>query len=256
MKNYLIFACGLVAVILFFVLSTDDEPTQRNIARASIDRSNSSWVSRTRVGDNRDGGKIANPPIRKLLNKKNTPKSNYSYFYDSRTSGALPYYLTSNNGGITTGAAEAAKLTQFEKTEVESALDAAFRRSEDDFLSRLIRVDSESHPENGVTVFRIPASPDRAEMIMGDLRTAISNIVGLKRGSILTSCFDVDACVVGLGRKDVRLEIKVPPKDEKTITLINYEFTDPDSGKSISSGQSSIRAFRARFGDVIDFATE
>lgn len=191
---------------------------------------------------------------KKMLQERHkASKTNYSAFYNGNDDQTLPYSLVGEGGKITTASVEAARLTEVEKRDVQAVLDESFSSAEEDFLSRLVRVDSESDPELGVTVFSIPASPDRAEEILGRIRESMSSAIGPDRSAMLIKTFDIDNCVIGLGRKDVKIEVKTPPQGSNAITLIDYTFTDPDSGKISAEGQCSIRAFKLRFGDVIDF---
>jgi len=184
------------------------------------------------------------------------PKSNYDYFYNGSRDGSKPYYLVGGNGRLTTGAAEAAGLSEEERRSVQSLVDAVSAAAEEDFLSRMVHEPARSDPEKGVTSYHIAASPDRGEKILGDFRSAMSAAIGPDRAAMLVRSFDVGSCVVGMGRKDVSLEVKVPLPGEGGITLIRYELADPESGRIGSSGESSIQPFKRRFGNILNFDGE
>ncbi len=150
--------------------------------------------------------------------------------------------------GITTGAAEAADLTPDERKAVDDILRAAWKKIAADFAARAVPVHGESDPEAGISVFTIPARPDRGKGYVAELETALDAAVGVSKRSILMSRLNPDHALGGFGSFNVRMEFKT-----KGGFVFKCLYLDPDSGETELDLSGGLDTFVEYFDDSFEF---
>ncbi|MES2924386.1 MAG: sigma-70 family RNA polymerase sigma factor [Verrucomicrobiota bacterium] len=150
--------------------------------------------------------------------------------------------------GITTGAAEVAKLTADERKTVDGILRATWKRVSDDFATRATLVKTESTPEVEISVFRIAARPDRGSGYIADLEHALDSTVGSAKRKILMGGFKSRIPLGGFGAFDVTLEFF------NRGGRFGYRclYADPDSGKKGREASGNFDSFIENFGDSFE----
>jgi hypothetical protein len=163
--------------------------------------------------------------------------------------GGGPYMFrlfASGGGRLTTGASEAAELTEEERLATDTLVRDTWKRAGEDFASRA-KLDTSSDKQNGLYIYDIPARSDRGKDIIDGLEGEIKKAVGEKKQKIITKGVEDNDCFGSFGRYDVRIEFNVRDGTYR------YKYTDTQTGKAVADGEATMEHFQELFGTAFDF---
>gem|GEM_PF-4693715 len=158
--------------------------------------------------------------------------------------------FSGDHGGITTGAADAAKLTDDEREKVAELMHQTWAKASEDFASRARLNKASTDQANGIYVYDISARADRGAEPVNEFREALSAVVGKEKQTILTKGIQPFDCFGGFGKYDIRLEF------DTNHSIYKFQYIDPASGRPSMFGSSDMDEFRRQFGDSFDIGNE
>jgi len=147
-------------------------------------------------------------------------------------------------GRLTTGASEAAKLTEEEKDAVGRIIKGTWVKAAADFAARAKLEPDLTDVASGILAYHIAATPDRGAGAVEELRNSLNAVIGRDRQEVLMKGFSPYDCFGGMGRGDVNLEFYTKEG------VYKYEYTNPATGKPTRFGSSSFDSFTAQFGEI------
>jgi hypothetical protein len=164
--------------------------------------------------------------------------------------------LMSSDGGLTSSAVQSMSLTPEEAKGVQNSLDKLLTDFSGIFASRANVVDRETNLEAGVATYRLPALVDRGESVLNGFRADVSKIVGARRAGdvfdLLISGNSTMKRFGGFGKYDVKIKFS-PNPEEGGMDIVEYTYTNPDSGDRILKGTTTQEQFREMYGDTFVF---
>jgi len=189
-----------------------------------------------------------------VKNSKSSNQDSY-HFWDPRKANApMAYEMVNSLGVLTTRAAEEVRLSPEERQAVQSNFNEFLANAENDTSSRA-RLDSEkSDPSKGITVYNIPASPDRGKALLDQLYSSISKSIGEERALTLCKSFDPHQFLGGVGSNDIQIQFHTPGSALGAgRDMVKYTITDPSSGAITTTAVMNLDAFKERFGTAFIF---
>lgn len=237
------------SVILFFVAFSilSNKPSQAS--SGTVDRHGSIITSQPQTKSSRDSERIraANDAARFERDKNSVNESQRQYWKNLSKVEEIRYDLFSaSNGRLTTGAAEAAKLTEAERVSVGDLVEKTWATASEDFAARAKLDKGSSNEATGIFVYNIRARADRGKGPIQDLSNSLDATIGKDRQKVLTQGIRSYDCFGGFGKYDIRIEFNT--KDGK----YNYEYIDPESGNKSRFGSGTIDQFKQQFGNSFE----
>ncbi len=174
-------------------------------------------------------------------------------FWNVIRDGPQPLHLIDGRRHLTTAAADAARLTEEERQAVQDVIDTTWKDAEEDLVARMKSDDAASSPEQGKYVFNIPAAPDRDMNQLAGFQLRLAGVVGQDRSLHLCKMFRPGHGPIGVGGRDLRIEITVPQAGQDGLTWAESREMNPDTGRVSGRSRSTVEPFRRRYGDIIDF---
>ena len=107
---------------------------------------------------------------------------------------------------ITTGAAEAAGLTDEERAKAQEVVDRMKREMEDSVKERLVPDEAASDPSKDILAYKISALPDRGADFLHRYKTGFQAAVGEKKGAMLYGALETSIPFGGFGQYDLDLK--------------------------------------------------
>ena len=190
----------------------------------------------------------------KIRNSKLTDKNTYHFYDPAKANAPMPYEMVNEQGMLTTRAAEEARLSSDERQAVQSEFNRFLINAEND-TSRRAKLDPEkSDSTEGITVYNIPASPDRGKALLDELYSSISKSIGKERASVLCGKFDPNKFLGGVGRTDIQIQFHAPTsKFGDGREMVKYIITDPSSGAVTTTAVMDLDEFKKVFGATFIF---
>jgi hypothetical protein len=151
---------------------------------------------------------------------------------------------------ITTGAAEAAGLTDEERSKAQAVVDGMKREMEESVKERMIPDEAASDPSKDIRGFRISALPDRGVDFRTRYKNGLRTAVGEEKGDMLYGAL-AKGSFGGYGKYDVDLKF-YPSSRTGAAGSHDLEWThrDPDTKKALGTSGVANEHLDRFWGDV------
>ena len=109
-----------------------------------------------------------------------------------------------------------------------------------------------SKPEQGIYAYKVPADVDFVEGLFGAFLTEMGSVVGKKELLFLKSGLYGVNDFGQLGTRDINIVVKDQP-DQNGVTnrLVDYTYSDPETGTVNIKGQCTAELFMKRFDGLL-----
>ena len=114
--------------------------------------------------------------------------------------------LLGDSWRITTGAAEAAGITDEERAKAQAVVDRMKREMEESVKERLVPDEAVSDPSKDIRAYKLCALPDRGAGFLGRYKNELRSAVGDGKGDILYGALRTDVAFGAYGQYDVDLK--------------------------------------------------
>lgn len=159
----------------------------------------------------------------------------------------------SPQGVMASGTAEKIGLNVEQREIVQTQLNELWKKASNIIAHRAIYDESASDPDNEIHIYRIPALDDRGEDMLRDFREGIAESVNNDVAAFVASNLNMQM-FGGFGSYDVVLKFYpdqslIDAGKSDNPTMIDFSYSDPDSGTKALSGSLSWKGFTERFGE-------
>jgi hypothetical protein len=188
-----------------------------------------------------------------IVNSHNERKSrNARRLVDQKTAEPKRIYAVGETGRITTGCAESLGLSIDERIEAQLVLEKATKSIKQELAKRAKFNPEKSNQDESIFCYEIKALDDRGASIISEFKEQLEQKIGQEKSSAFFEIWKPGRVLAGFGRYDVSMTFRPSPSKLNGYS-IRYTYTDPDSGKFISSIGSNQERFTRDWGDVFDF---
>ena len=160
----------------------------------------------------------------------------------------IRFQFTNEQGMLTKQAINAIGLTTEQAEIFQQKYDILLNSVKERTRKNLVEDTRNSKPEQGIYAYKVPADVDFVEGLFGAFLTEMGSVVGKKELLFLKSGLYGVNDFGQLGTRDINIVVKDQP-DQNGVTnrLVDYTYSDPETGTVNIKGQCTAELFMKRF---------